>query len=238
MAASILLIGVLAGFLALDSATSAAKTAERQAVAAAVGEQHIERVLAMSWTQLAHCRTPVASADPDAPPYYVQPGSTTRFRVMEDYRRPSLGTLAGTPAAGEVLVIQSPTTTPCDAGRRDAVFEGPIPFTSGTTTGTVYRFVTWRDDTCVASLPNDLAGLLDGLTNLIAGLLTQLQDRLRTGVNAFCLQPQDSKRVTVAVVLDDAGDYGPHRPTWVSTIQTNPQDGLIIDSNGRFDFQG
>lgn len=236
VAATILLIGLLAGFLALDSASSAGKTAERQAIAAAVAERQTERLLAMSWTELVHCKAPQQSSDPDNPLYYVQPGSPTRFRVMQDYRSPSLGTLAGTPAGGEVLVIQNPETTPCDASRTDAVFEGPIPFTSGTATGVYYRFVSWRDDTCVASLPDDLENLLDGLTNLVTGLLTELQNRVKTGVNAFCLQPQDSKRLTVAVVLDEASDYGPHKPTWVSTIQTNAQDGLIIDSNGRFDF--
>lgn len=236
VAATILLIGLLAGFLALDSATSAGKTAERQAIAAAVGEQQIERLLAMSWTELVHCRTPQQSSDPSNPGYYVQPGSPARFKVMRDYRDPSLGTLAGTPTDGEVLAIQNPETTPCDASRNDAVFEGPIPFAAGAVTGAYYRFVSWRDDTCVASLPDDLENLLDGLTNLVTGLLDELQSRVKTGVNAFCLQPQDSKRLTVAVVLDEASDYGPRKPTWVSTIQINAQDGLIIDSNGRFDF--
>ena len=236
VAATVLLIGLLAGFLALDSASSAGKTAERQAIAAAVGERQIERMLAMSWTELVHCRTPQQSADPNNPLHHVQPGTPTRFKVLQDYRQPSLGALTGTPAEGEVLAIQSPETTPCDASRSDAVFEGPVPFQSGTATGVYYRFVSWRDDTCVASLPDDLENLLDGLTNLVTGLLEELQNRISTGVNAFCLQPQDSKRLTVAVVLDEASDYGPHKPTWVSTIQTNAQDGLIIDSNGRFDF--
>lgn len=236
VAATILLIGLLAGFLALESASSAGKTAERQAIAAAVAERQIERLLAMSWTHLAHCATPQQSADSGDPLHQVQPGSPTRFAVLQDYRDPALGPLTGTPAEGEVLVVQDPETAPCDASRTDAVFAGPIPFVSGSTTGSYYRFVSWRDDTCVASLPDDLENLLDSLTNLVTGLLSELQDRVKTGVNAFCIQPRDSKRLTVAVVVDAASDYGPHAPTWVSTIETNPDDGLIIDSHGRFDF--
>lgn len=236
VAATVLLIGLLAGFLALDSASSAGKTAERQAIAAAVAERQIERLLAMSWSELAHCKTPEPSADPDSPLHQVQTGAPARFKVLQDYRTPSLGTLAETPAEGEELVLQDPQTAPCDADRTDAVFEGPIPFSSGTAAGAYYRFVTWRDDTCVAGFPDALETLLDGITGLVTGLLEEIQGRVNTGVNAFCLQPRDSKRLTVAVVLGAAADYGPHKPTWVSTIQTNAQDGLIIDSDGRFDF--
>lgn len=236
VAATILLIGLLAGFLALDSASSAGKTAERQAIAAAVAERQIERMLAMSWTELAHCSVPPASAEPGDPLQHVLPGTPARFSVLHDYRRPELGPLEGTTADGEVLVVHDPPTEPCDDTRKDAVFHGPIPFSSGAVSGSYYRFVTWRDDTCVADLPDDLENLLDGITNLVTGLLSELQSRIQTGVNAFCLQPRDAKRLTVAVVLGEAGDFGPERPTWVSTVQTNDLDGLIIDSDGRFDF--
>ena len=236
VAATILLVALLAAFLALDSASSAGKTAERQAIAAGVAEEQLERMLAMSWSELVHCSTPPTSSVARHPLSYVQTGSPTRFRVMQDYRRPELGVLGGTPSGGEQLVVSA--SSPCDATRNDAVYAGPIPFTSGPVSGSYYRFITWRDDTCLPNLPGDLENLLDGITGLVSGLLTSIQSRIGTGVNAFCLAPNDAKRVSVAVVLDDAGDYGPANPTWVSTVQTNGADGLIIDTNTRFTFDG
>lgn len=239
IASAILLIALLAGFLALESASNATKGAERQAIAASVGEREIESLLTKSWDQLANCPAPSHVEDPLAaqgkvpenPLHYVVDGTPQRLRVLSNYRVAGSSALTGTPAAGEELVVG-----PCVAG---AIDPGPTSFNSGGVTGKVYRFVSWRGDACPPAVPARLKGILSGATGLVDGLLTRINDRLdRLGVNvnAFCSTGKDSKRLTVAVVVDSAGDLGPLKPTWISTIQPNPAGGLIVDTGGRFDF--
>ena len=229
ISAVILLIGLLAGFLALESASDAAKTSERQAVVAAVGQREIEKLSAMTWAQLAHCQSdlPQDQSDPDDPRHYVN--QTNRFLIKSDYRNTSSGTLTGTNASGERFV----TTSSADC--IDST-EQVQSFTSGGVTGKSYRFITWRDDSCYPTLPGNLQNLINS-SSLVGGLLATIQNRVLNGTtNLFCTSDEDSKRLTVAVTVDEAGEFGPHHPTWISTIQTNPNDGLLIDVYGNFNF--
>lgn len=238
IAASILLIGLISGFLSLESAQSAAKTAERQAVAAAEAERQIEKLQAKSWDDLVMCSAPTQNVNPGAPPghvpenpdFYVQGGNPVRFKVLANYREPNSGPLAGTPNNGEEIVV------PSGAAPAGCVPPSPVSFTSGTTSGTYYRYVTWRDDTCVVGLPANLGNLVANLTSVVSSLVNSIGNQVNTNLNVFCATTRDAKRITVAVVLDDASDYGPHKPTWISTIQTNVDDGLIINVESRFDF--
>lgn len=225
ISAVILLIAMISGFLALESASEAAKTAERQAAAAAWGQREIEQMSAMDWAQLRMCGSaPTYQANQDDPRFFV---SGANFKIMDDYRRPTGPTLAGIPNGVEEMYT---------GGTSNCVQPGPTPFTSGNVTGNVYRFITWRDDSCLPTLPDELQSLLNG-ASLVSGLLATVQNRVLNGTtNILCLSNQDSKRVTVAVTLDEAGGFGPHHPTWISTIQTNPNDGLLIDGYGPFDF--
>lgn len=250
IAASILIVVLLGGFLALESASSATKTAERQAVAASVGEREIERLLNLNWNQLVHCTGgPVHVSDPVAvqgglaenPLHYVVDGTPTRFRVLADYRRADSAPLAGTPAAGEEIV-RPPSAGSCPDGAMAADdSQTAVSFSSGGVTGRIYRFVTWRQDSCPPQLVDELEGLVNAVTGLVSGILglvNGLLTAIDTNLNPLCLgTAKDSKRITVAVVVDDAR-AGPHKPTWLSTVHTAPGAGLIIGGNGQFDFSG
>lgn len=250
IAAAILLVVLLGGFLALDSASSATKTAERQAIAASVGEREIERLLNLEWNQLVHCAGPNHAADPVAvqggvaenPLHYVQDGTPTRFQIRANYRVANSPALAGTPAAGEEIV--RPTSS-CPAGAMSANASPDqtwVPFSSGGVTGRVYRFVTWRQDSCPPQLVDQLEGLVSAVSGLISGVLSLVNGLLSsidTSLNPWCLgTTKDSKRITVAVVVDKTSGMGPRKPTWLSTIHTSPSAGLIIGGNGTFNFSG
>ncbi|MEX2196453.1 MAG: hypothetical protein WD844_14305 [Thermoleophilaceae bacterium] len=239
IASSILLVAMLGGFLAIESASSATKTAERQAIAAAAGEEEVERLAGLDFDELTHCQSaaPSHNSDPGAPAgqvpenpeYHVVNSTPRRFSVLADYRSATSAALPGT-EGGEVLAV---------AASNCALTAPSVPFTSGVVTGDVWRFVTIREDSCPPSLPAltaPLNGLLSGLLNIVAGLLGGLTDAVGNGVNLFCTQPQDSKRITVAVVVDDASTLGPRKPTWMSTIVTNDNDGLVLDESSRLDF--
>lgn len=240
IASSILLIALLAGFLALDSAQSATKGAERQAIAASVGEREIESLTSLPWERLAHCSSPNQQVDPLAaqgqvpenPMHYVANTSPRRFRILDNYRRSGSGPLAGTPPDGEPLVVN--TGLSCD----NAVAVGPVPFTSGAVSGNAYRFITWRDDTCPPQVPEALQDLVNLASGLLGSLLNTLLGVIDTQTNLFCAASNDSKRITVAVVMDDVPGSGPYKPTWLSTIHANlANNGLILgETDGRFDF--
>jgi hypothetical protein len=239
IAASILLVVLLAGFLALDSAQSATKGAERQAIAASVGEREIERLTNLPWNRLAHCTAPTQQVDPLAaqgklpenPRHYIVNGTPHRFRVLSNYRNVSSGPLTGTPSAGEPLVIDGALSCASD------VDAGPVSFSSGGVTGSTYRFITWRDDTCPPQVPAQLQDLVNLAAGLLGGLLNSLLGVVGTQTNLFCSASNDSKRITVAVVLDDVSGSGPYKPTWLSTIHTNPTNsGLILGATGQYNF--
>ena len=250
IAAAILLVVLLGGFLALDSASSATKTAERQAIAASVGEREIERLLNLNWNQLVHCAGPPHAADPIAvqggvaenPLHYVVEGTPTRFKILDNYRVASGPVLAGTPANGEEIVRPSGSCPNGAMAANASPDQTAVPFSSGGVTGSIYRFVTWRQDTCAPVVVDQLEGLINQVSGLISGilgLLNSITSAIDTQLNPFCLGTvKDSKRITVAVVVDGAGDFGPRKPTWLSTIHTNPSGGLIIGGNGTFSFSG
>lgn len=250
IAAAILLVVLLGGFLALESASSATKTAERQAIAASVGEREIERLLNLNWNQLVHCAGPPHAADPIAvqggvaenPLHYVVEGTQTRFQILDNYRVAGSPVLAGTPANGEEIVRPSDSCPSGAMAANASPDNTAVPFSSGGVTGSVYRFITWRQDTCPPVLVDELEGLVNQVSGLISGilgLLNSITSAIDVQLNPFCLGTvKDSKRITVAVVVDGAGDFGPRKPTWMSTIHTNPSGGLIIGGDGTFSFSG
>lgn len=249
IAASVLLIAMLGGFLAIESASSATKGAERQAIAAAVGEREIEELAGLPFARIAHCNNSNAPAHnqnpgapagqvPENPAYYVMNTIPRRFQVLADYRKPGSPELPGT-EGGELLAM---TSSNCVPNASDGIASPQKQFSSGGVTGTVWRFVTYREDSCPPNLPDltgPLNGLVSGALNTASGLLAGLtgaNGAIPLGVNLFCSQPQDSKRITVAVVVDEASTLGPHKPTWLSTIVTNERDGLLLDETSRLNF--
>ncbi len=188
-ALAVLSIGLLGVFTSFNLAGTAAYSAQRHEQAVAVGQAEIERLKALDYSDLALTTAPSnqpagnpagdpAPQNPSNPNFYV---TASGFKVMNNYRDSGSGTVTGTPAAGEPFVVS--------AG--GAVNPGPETFDNGQASGRVYRYVTWRDDTCT-------------------GLL--------------CPGNQDGKRVTVAVVMNAAGNRAaPTKPIYISSIVTDPR---------------
>lgn len=237
IAAAILLVVLLAGFLAMESSSNATKSAERQAIAAAAGERELDRLAGLPYAQIVHCTAPAhdpsagapAGQVPRNPAHHVVNGTPRRFNILADYRKPGSAALAGT-SGGEVLAVRS---TNC------ALTAPDTPFSSGGVTGTVWRYVTIRRDSCPPSLPSltaPLNGLLTGTLQILTSVLNSITASIGAGVNIFCSAPQDSKRITVAVVVDKASTLGPRNPMWMSTIVTSESAGLVLDESGQLDF--
>jgi hypothetical protein len=168
-----------------DASGRSSLSAQRHEQAVSIAQRELEKVRSLGWGAIGMASTPVQEAAgnpvgdntpaaPRNPNFYVNAG---RLKIKSNFLDSGSAALAGTPAAGE------PFVTPGD------VQPGPTAFTSGATTGQVYRHVTWRSD-CIAGQACD---------------------------------GQNSKRVTVAVVLDHiGGDAGPAKPVWLTTIVTDP----------------
>jgi prepilin-type N-terminal cleavage/methylation domain-containing protein len=188
----ILLVGVaIVGILgAFDAATLTAIGAQRHEQAIAIGQREVERLRTLDYaTQLGMTSTPVhadvpsTDTNPGNPNFYV---TTSGLSIKENYGIRTSATLATEPFV----------TTSADAKLTSPqVDPGPTPFDDQGTTGTIYRYVTFRDEHC------------------------SLADIQGTPVLDPCPGNQDTKRVTVAVVLDAAGDRaGPSKPIWVSSV--------------------
>lgn len=223
------LIAVLGAFASTEKQTS---VAQRQAQAAAIGQRELERLRDRPFDKLALTSIPTSAGgdgldpgdpspnNPRNPSFYVNDsGSPIRLRIKQEFRDQTSAALAGTPTAGEPFVTASPS--------------GVAPTFTDSVDGngvTVHRYVTWRDESCAATLPGNLASRIT--TNLSRFLLTTANQitgtLLGTKLNLFCADTEDAKRVTVAVVPDRIGNNaGPDRPVWMSTLVYDPDKGLI-----------
>jgi Tfp pilus assembly protein PilV len=135
-------------------------------------------------------------------------------------------------ALGPVLTTVSSTTTHVGAivtnlaslnlfGLLGAVVQAPVILVD------VAKLVTAR-----STITTLLGGLTDtlGHPTQLTTLATDLTSSLTklAGLLAAPDTTHNSKRLTVAVQLLDAGDgWGPSRPIWLSTVVTDPEDGLL-----------
>jgi hypothetical protein len=220
---------VIASFASTERQTS---VAQRQAQATAVGQEELERLRDMPYGQLSLTGLPTSPPpaddgldpgdhspnNPRNPNFYIN-GSA--FRIKQDFRDMTSAPLPGTPVAGEPLVTGGslPPSSTFSVGNTPG----------GGTTGTIHRYVTWRDETCGPSLPGQLNSLVgDDLVRMATGLVNQVTGLLGPKLNLFCGDTQDAKRVILAVVLDRPGNRaGPDRPIWLSTVVYDPDKGLI-----------
>jgi prepilin-type N-terminal cleavage/methylation domain-containing protein len=191
----IMLVGIafVAILGAFDAATLTAIGAQRHEQAIAIGQREVERLRTLDYaTQLGMTATPVhadvpsSDTSPGNPNFYV---TASGLSIKENYGVRSSATLAT--EAFATTSADSQLTSP-------QVDPGPTPFDDQGTTGTIYRYVTFRDEHCAVA---DIQGF---------------------PVADPCPGNQDTKRVTVAVVLDAAGDRaGPSKPIWVSSVVSN-----------------
>ncbi len=211
VAAFLVVVGLVALLAAFDATGRTALAAQRHGQAVSYAQREIERLRTLDYdTQLGVTSLPAGAAstgnaagdptpdNPVNPLYYV---TGTSLKVMANYSNRNSGLQAGISPNPEPLV------GPADPKLTDPrVNPGPEPFVDGPTTGKVYRFVTYRKESC------------GGVSILGVSVANPCS------VDALG-QPdgKDSKRVTVAVVLDSLADKaGPSKPVWMSSVVTDP----------------
>ncbi len=183
------LLGTMEVFISSDHLNL---TTQRVQALSTAAEQSLEQIRAMPYANLALSALPVHAADgnppgdtshdPSNPDYWV---SGTNLQIVTNYGLESSPTLAGVSTSGEAL-IGGGTVSP-----------GPTTVTSDGYTISVYRFISWVNDSCVY-----------------------------LGVD-LCPGTQDAKRVTVAAVITGGGGTGANKPFWLSTVVANPNAGLL-----------
>jgi type II secretory pathway pseudopilin PulG len=131
VAALLVSIGSLAVMGGFDGARRATFRAEQSQVATDRAQRELEAIRALDYSQIALTAAPGTSADPADPRSRVSAGT---FRIDRD----------GTESAP--LVIEGGTLEDGETVTGSAVDPGPDTFTSGDVTGTIHRFVVWRDD--------------------------------------------------------------------------------------------
>jgi type II secretory pathway pseudopilin PulG len=184
------LVGTLEAFISADQVNI--KTEEAQALSTAA-EQTLEQLRALTYNGLALSSLPThsgdgngsgdQSGDPTDPDYWI---SGADLLIPTNFEQEASGILTGVAGTGEVLITGG------------SVSPGPVTVTSDGFTVSVYRFISWVNDSCVFGVLGDL-----------------------------CPGSEDAKRVTVAAVLDGT-DAAKEKPFWLSTIIANPDAGVAL----------
>jgi type II secretory pathway pseudopilin PulG len=139
VSALILVIGALATFGLLSTATRNTERAKETQVALDRAQQEVEALRSLSSEERALSATPAHSSNALDPNYRVNAGNAT-FALTRtpagNYHKLVMngGELYG--GSGEEGVISGGTIDP-----------GPTAFSSGDVSGEIYRYVVWRDDT-------------------------------------------------------------------------------------------
>lgn len=204
-AAVLVAVGLVGAVAAFDGAKHTTYTAQRHEQAIAYAEREIELLKAQPFNHLeldsrpAPNGTPDDANNPSDPLAYLRDtnadGAADEFRILADYNDAAGGAPAGNPEA-EPLVVDS------NLGDDDV---SVVPVETGVVVG----------PTTV-----DLPAGAQETTATVYRLVTASCNLLGTET-AECPGDPDSKRLTVAVLLDDVGpDVGPHKPVYVSSVVT------------------
>jgi type II secretory pathway pseudopilin PulG len=135
VASLVLVMGAFATFGALRAATINTQRAKASQVALDLAQQEIEKLRGLSNKELALATTPTPSTDPLSPSRRI---SGADFALV---REP--------PSEYKRMVVKGGELYGGGFVEGGAVNPGPTAFTSGDVTGSVYRYVVWRnDDSC------------------------------------------------------------------------------------------
>jgi len=230
VAAVVLVIGIAGGLVGFVGAQHLTFTAQRESQAARIAEADLESIVGRPYANIALTSLPahVSDGDPDNPTdprYYVEDPtfythgcSGTTLAVLQNPHDASSGQLLEAPACGETFV-------PSSAGG----FAPSSATSTGEPAGTIYRFVTWRNEDCNgATLGARERGLLATIGAVVSGLVTLL---FGTGnpnppATPFCATPNNVKRITVAVVLTQpSAGVGLLKPVYLTTLVPDPAAG-------------
>lgn len=217
-------------------------SAQRLVYASSVAQSELNQIANRSWSDICTTATGISSgsitsANPTNPDSFVSnSGSGKSLLILSRYKNiPAAGggysasslVVPGTPSTGEQLV-----TGNAGAGSPNCV---PATSTSlpGGSSGTIYRFVSYANETCGPVLPGNLSALLNPALSRLTSLVNKLTSKISGGLNLFCSAPNNEKRITVAVVLTPpANNSGPLLPVYMTTLVPNPSAGIFGGSNG------
>jgi prepilin-type N-terminal cleavage/methylation domain-containing protein len=253
---AILLVGVGIGAVitAMTMPEKQTLTAQRAAQAGTIADRTLESVVrlgqtAAGWGTIAPTPATASLLVHQSDPNGTNPTDPRAFitgsslQIAENYHDAAQGTV-GTEAL-------APSTSPIPGGGTST---GVVPVmvqcpggagcASGDPPGKVYAFVTYRNESCSLQLPGNVLNpalnqigtllntILGGLTGLVGKLTSSLLgiDLSNTSGNLFCQARNESKRVTVAVVLDKPGTgAAPLKPVYESAIVPNPNAGILAN---------
>jgi prepilin-type N-terminal cleavage/methylation domain-containing protein len=169
-ACALISIGVAATLKIFGATGRSELRSERTEVAVHQAQAELDRLRTVPYGELALTAPPSSSADPKDPGSRVE-GTALRIRpdLAEEF--------VVTPAAGQ------------DARVDPAPSEFAVGLRGGTITGHIYRYVTWRNESCPFAL---------------------------------CDGTQNTKRVTVAALLDPESTGERRNPFWFSTVVADP----------------
>lgn len=134
VAAMILVLGAIATFGILASATIDSQRAKASQIALNKAQEEIEALQSLSDEELALTSTPPHSSDEGNPDYRVN--SAGKFAIKR----------GSPPSEYKQLVVEHGVLYPNKEITQAAVDPGPTSFTSGNVSGEVYRYVVWRND--------------------------------------------------------------------------------------------
>jgi type II secretory pathway pseudopilin PulG len=134
IAALILVVGAIATFGVLASAGRDTQRAKATQVALDRAQQELEFLRSLSDEELAMETTPEHSSDEGNPNFRVS--SNGKFALQR----------GGTPSEYKEMVVNGRVLYPTGTISQGVVDAGPTSFTSGDVSGTVYRYVVWRND--------------------------------------------------------------------------------------------
>jgi hypothetical protein len=234
VAAAILLGGGAATIAAYDSTTRASHSSEREAEAVAIAEKELERVISRPYAQVNDCMAPAAgtgrSDDPQSWVQGTQLFVARNFRPRGGYSTPPPADLSTTNRlALEPFAVSN--TTGCVLPEEDASSTG-VQSTSKVTHTKLFRFITYAGGACAGNLTSSVSGALAS-SSLLSTLQTTLNSTVSTDIGALCaaLPTQQSKRITIAVVLNQvANGAGLKYPVYVSALIADPSAALHVST--------
>jgi type II secretory pathway pseudopilin PulG len=138
IAALILVLGAIATFGVLVSATHSTQRAKASQVALDRAQQELEALRSLSDEELALTSTPGHETSEESPNYRVLNG---KFALKG----------GSTPSEYKELVANGGVRYPDETIEKGVVSPGPTSFTSGDVSGKVYRYIVWRNDSSCSS---------------------------------------------------------------------------------------
>lgn len=138
VAAMILVLGAIATFGILASATIDSQRAKATQIALDKAQEEMEALRSLSDEELALTTTPPHSSEEGNPDYRVSNG---KFAIKR----------GGTPSEYKELVVNGGVLYPSETISQGTVSPGPTSFTSGDVSGKIYHYIVWRNDPSCAA---------------------------------------------------------------------------------------